>query len=79
MPWFAGSLASLPQLSTSLIAQGVQRMEEALVYMHDRGLVHMDVKVRGEKNGRGALSSLLQQHLPCSNSYVDSWLMLHLF
>lgn len=79
MPWFASSLANLPQLSTSLIAQGVQRMEKALVYMHECGLAHMDVKVRGEKKGRGTLSSCLQQHLPRNNSDIYSWLMLCIF
>lgn len=44
MPWYVGSLSSLPQLTEALIAIGGRRISQALDYMHSKSLVHMDVK-----------------------------------
>lgn len=45
MPWYVGSLSSLPQLSPELIVAGAKRIVTALEFMHGQGLVHMDIKV----------------------------------
>ena len=45
MSWYVGSLVNLPQLSEGLIYTGGMRMKAALLFMHSKGLVHMDVKL----------------------------------
>ena len=44
MPWYVGSLINLPQLNEELIYKGGVRIKEALLFMHSKHLIHMDVK-----------------------------------
>lgn len=44
MPWYTASLTKLPKLSSAVILRGAKRIEAALQMIHDRGLVHADVK-----------------------------------
>ena len=44
MAWYPGNLVCLPRLSENLIFVGGCRMRDALIFMHNKKLAHMDVK-----------------------------------
>jgi hypothetical protein len=44
LPWYTASLTNLPKLSRALLYRGGKCIEAALQIMHERGLVHADVK-----------------------------------
>lgn len=45
MPQYCCVLADMPQLPESAILEGGMHLKQAVCYMHNKGLIHMDIKV----------------------------------